>query len=144
MTGFYNLVDALNEELQSSPFVNSVSYGDISDIDLNKQSLYPISHFIVNSFNYKTNVVTFNISLLCMDILDENKEGFSNEQDIFNTQMNVIMRVLALLERGDLYINKYQLDGQPTSEAFTDRFDNKVAGWSVTFDVNVQNEMSIC
>lgn len=144
MTGFYNLVDALNEELQSSPFVNSVSYGDISDIDLNKQSLYPISHFIVNSFNYKTNVVTFNISLLCMDILDENKEGFSNDQDIFNTQMNVIMRVLALLERGDLYINKYQLDGQPTSEAFTDRFDNKVAGWSVTFDVNVQNEMSIC
>lgn len=144
MIGFYNLVDTLNAELQNSPFVNSVSYGDISDIDLKKQSLYPISHFIVNSFNYQTNIVTFNISLLCMDILDENKEGFSNEQDIFNTQMNVIIRVLALLERGDLYANKYQLDGQPTSEAFTDRFDNKVAGWSVTFDVNVQNEMSIC
>lgn len=144
MTGFYNLVDTLNAELKSSPFVNSVSYGDISDIDLNKQSLFPISHFIVNSFNYQTNIVTFNVSLLCMDILDENKEGFSTEQDIFNTQMNVIMRVLALLERGDLYINKYQLEGQPTSEAFTDRFDNKVAGWSVTFDVNVQNEMSIC
>lgn len=151
MTGFYNLLDTLKTELKSSPFVNTVTYGDISDIDLNKQSLFPLSHFIVNSFQYQTNIIVFNVSLLCMDLVDESKEdtidifkGNNNEQDVFNTQMNVISRVLALLERGDLYADKYQLQGQPSSESFVDRFDNKLAGWAVTFDVAIQNEMTIC
>ena len=151
MTGFYNLLDTLKTELKDSPFVNTVTYGDISDIDLNKQSIFPLSHFIVNNFQYQTNIIVFNVSLLCMDLVDESKEdttdifkGNNNEQDVFNTQMNVISRVLALLERGDLYDNKYQLQGQPSSEAFVDRFDNKLAGWAVTFDVAIQNEMTIC
>ena len=151
MVGFYNLLDTLKTELLSSPFVNTVTYGDISDIDLSKQTIFPLSHFIVNSFSYSTNIVTFTVSLLCMDIVDENKAevidvfiGNNNEQDVFNTQSNVITRLLAKIERGDLYADGYQLNGTPTSEAFTDRFDNKLAGWTVTFDVNVRNDMSIC
>ena len=47
MTGFYKLLDTLKAELISSPFVNTVTYGDISDVDLNKQNIFPLSHFIV-------------------------------------------------------------------------------------------------
>lgn len=151
MVGFYNLLDTLKTELLASPFVNTVTYGDISDIDLNKQTIFPLSHFIVNTFTYQTNVVTFNVSLLCMDLVDENKDnvtdifvGNNNDQDVFNTQMNVITRLLAKIERGDLYADGYQLQGQPSSEAFVDRFDNRLAGWSVTFDVNVINDVPIC
>jgi hypothetical protein len=151
MTGFYNLIDTLKEELKSIPFVNTVTYGDISDVDLNKQTIFPLTHFIVNNFNYQSNIVVFNISLLCMDIIDESKSdvtdvfvGNNNEQDIFNTQMNVIVRVLDKLKRGDLYSEKYQLEGQPSVEAFTDRFENKLAGWSCSFDVAIANDMSIC
>jgi len=151
MVGFYNLLDTLKNELVASPFVNTVTYGDISDIDLNKQTIFPLSHFIVNSFVYSSNVITFNVSLLCMDVVDENKDsvtdvfiGNNNEQDVFNTQMNVINRLLAKIERGDLYADGFQLEGTPSSEAFVDRFENKLAGWTVTFDVNVINKMSIC
>jgi hypothetical protein len=86
-----------------------------------------------------------------MDIVDESKEdvtdyfkGNTNEQDIFNTQMNVIGRLVEKLKRGDLYANKYQLNGNPSIEAFTDRFDNKLAGWTLSFDVDVVNDMTIC
>lgn len=151
MVGFYKLLDTLKAELIASPFVNTVSYGDISDIDLSKQTIFPLSHFIVNSFSYQTNIITFNVSLLCMDVVDENKEdatdnfiGNNNEQDVFNTQSNVITRLLSKIERGDLYADGFQLSSEPTSEAFTDRFDNKLAGWAVTFDVNVINDMSVC
>lgn len=151
MTGFYNLLDTLKTELKDSPFVNTVTYGDISEIDLSKQTIFPLSHFIVNNFTYSTNIITFNVSLLCMDLVDESKEtpidlfiGNNNEQDVFNTQMNVVNRLLALLERGDLYINGYQLEGSPNCEAFVDRFENKLAGWAVSFDVNIINDMSIC
>jgi hypothetical protein len=58
--------------------------------------------------------------------------------------MAVIGRLMELLRRGDLFTELYQLDGQPSLEAFVDRFDNKVAGWAVTFNVLVPNDMTIC
>lgn len=151
MIGFYNLLDNLKTELKGNPFVNTVTYGDISDVDLNKKTIFPLSHFIVNSFSYNGSVVDMSISLLCMDIVDESKSdvtdvfvGNTNEQDIFNTQMNVIIRLLDVLNRGDLREQGYQLNGQPNIEAFTDRFDNKLAGWTCSFNVSIINDVGIC
>lgn len=151
MVGFYNLLDKLKEELLSSPFVKTVTYGDIYEVDLNKTTIFPLSHFIVNSATYNSQVLTFSLSLICADIIDESKDnvtdqfrGNDNEQDIFNTQLNVVTRLMDMLQRGDLYADKFQLNGTPNIEAFTDRFDNKLAGWTVSFDVDVANDMSIC
>ena len=151
MVGFYNLLDKIKAELQSNPFVNTVTYGDISDIDLSKKTIFPLSHFIVNSFAYNGNVVDMSVSLLCMDIVDESKDdvtdlfmGNTNEQDIFNTQMNVVVRVLDVLNRGDLRAQGFALNGTPNIEAFTDRFENKLAGWTCSFNVTIINDVGIC
>jgi len=151
MQGFYNLTTKIKDTLALDAFVNTVTYGDIFEIDLNKQDIFPLSHFIVNSTTLNGSTWDFNLSLLCMDIVDENKEdvidkflGNNNEQDVLNTQMAVIGRLMDLLRRGDLFTELYQLNGQPSLEAFVDRFDNKVAGWAVTFNVLVPNEMTIC
>ena len=58
--------------------------------------------------------------------------------------MAVINRLLELLRRGDLHTELYQLEGSPTIEQFVDRFDNKLAGWTLTFDVLIPNGMTIC
>lgn len=151
MQGFYNLTTKIKDTLALDAFVNTVTYGDIFEIDLNKQDIFPLSHFIVNTATLNGSTWDFNLSLLCMDIVDENKEdvidkflGNNNEQDVLNTQMAVIGRLMDLLRRGDLFTELYQLNGQPSLEAFVDRFDNKVAGWAVTFNVLVPNEMTIC
>jgi len=151
MQGFYNITTKIKETLALDDFVNTVTYGDIFEIDLNKQDIFPLSHFIVNSATLNGSVWQFNMSLLCMDIVDESKEdvtdkflGNDNEQDVLNTQMAVINRLLELLRRGDLYTDLYQLEGTPQIEAFFDRFDNKVAGWTLSFDVLIPNDMTIC
>lgn len=151
MQGFYNLTTKIKETLALDAFVNTVTYGDIFEIDLNKQDIFPLSHFIVNSATLNGSTWSFNISLLCMDIVDESKEdvtdkfiGNDNEQDVLNTQMAVINRLLELLRRGDLHTELYQLDGSPTIEPFVDRFENKLAGWTLTMDVLVINDMTIC
>ena len=151
MQGFYNITTKIKETLALDAFVNTVTYGDIFEIDLNKQDIFPLSHFIVNSATLNGSVWQFNMSLLCMDIVDESKEdvtdkflGNDNEQDVLNTQMAVINRLLELLRRGDLHTELYQLEGNPTIEAFFDRFDNKVAGWTLSFDVLIPNDMTIC
>jgi hypothetical protein len=149
--GFYNLTDKLKEELIKDPFVNTVTYGNIFEVDLNKQTIFPLSHFIVNNVVDRGQTLLFNISLLCMDLVDESKNditdnflGNDNEQDVLNTQLAVANRIGAMLKRGDLYRTKYQLDGDVSLEPFVDRFDNKVAGWTATFNVVIPNEITIC
>lgn len=147
--GFYKFIDTIKEELLDSPFVNTVTYGALDRIDLNKKTIFPLSHFIVNNVSYGENVMTYSVSLLVMDIVDESKDnvtdvfvGNDNEQDVFNTQQAVGVRVLDALKRGDLYTNLYQLDGTPSLEPFVDRFENRLAGWSINFEVQVLNDMA--
>ena len=151
MKGFYNVTDKLKETLLAEPFVNTVTFGSLDDVDLNKQTIFPLSHIIVNNTTVGTKTLTFNISILSMDIVDINKDevedifvGNDNEQDVLNTQLALQTRVINTLQRGDLYTDLYQIQGDVTCEPFVDRFENKLAGWAATFDVVVQNDMTIC
>ena len=151
MTGFYNVTKKIKDALNAEPFVNTVSFGSLDDVDLNKQTIFPLSHIIVNNCNVETNTMIFNISVLAMDIVDESKDevtdifvGNDNEQDVLNTQLEVLNRVVAILQRGDLYTDLFQIEGAVGCEPFVDRFENKLAGWAATFDVLVQNDMTVC
>jgi|TARA_R110000764_G_scaffold137680_2_gene225607 hypothetical protein len=151
MTGFYNVTKKIKDALAAEPFVNTVSFGSLDDIDLDKQTIFPLSHIIVNNCSVTSNTMTFNISILAMDIVDESKEevtdifvGNDNEQDVLNTQLEVINRVISLLQRGDLYTDLFQVAGAVSCEPFVDRFENKLAGWAASFDVLVQNDMTVC
>jgi hypothetical protein len=151
MKGFYNLIDTIKAELETIPFVNTVTQGDIYDVDLAKQTIFPLSHIIVNNATFENNQTRFNVSIVAMDIVDINKEdapteyiGNDNVQDVLNQQLIVCQRVYESAKRGDLFDNLYQVDGTATCEPFTERFENFLAGWTMTFDVLVPNEMSIC
>lgn len=151
MKGFYNVTKELKTALAAEPFVNTVTFGSLDDVDLNKQTIFPLSHIIVNNTTVGTKTLTFNISILSMDIVDISKEattdifvGNDNEQDVLNTQLGVLTRIINILQRGDLYTELYQVQGDVNCEPFVDRFENKLAGWTATFDVVVQNDMTIC
>jgi len=151
MKGFYNVTDKLKDTLLAEPFVNTVTFGSIDDVDLNKQTIFPLSHITVNNTTVGSKTLTFNISILSMDIVDISKDevtdifvGNDNEQDVLNTQLALQTRVINILQRGDLYTDLYQVQGDVTCEPFVDRFENKLAGWEATFDVIVQNDMTIC
>jgi len=151
MKGFYNVTKQIKEALEAEPFVNTVTFGSIDDVDLNKTTIFPLSHIIVNNTTVGSKTLTFNISILSMDIVDISKDevtdifvGNDNEQDVLNTQLALQTRVINKLQRGDLYTDLFQVEGDVTCEPFVDRFENKLAGWAATFDVMVQNDMTIC
>ena len=151
MNGYFYIVDTLKTYLKANPFVNTVSIGDIFEVDLNKQTIFPLSHIIVNNATLAEVTTSLNISVLFMDLVDESKseiidiwEGNDNEQDVLNTRLTVAQRLVADLMRGSLYTSQVVVSGEPNAEPFTDRFENKIAGWTLTFDVIVPNEMSIC
>jgi hypothetical protein len=77
-----------------------------------------------------------------MDII--NQKDDSNKVDIWNTQLLLATRVLNKLNRADIADDFWELTGNPTYEPFTERFENDLAGWAVTFDVLVRNDITIC
>ena len=149
--GFYLLTDLIKEQLLSDEDVNTVTFGDITEVDLYKQSIFPLSHLVVNSVTSAENTLSFNISILSMDIVDQSKEettdrfvGNNNEQDVFNTQLTVLNKLIQRLRIGTLYRDLYQVVGDVTLEPFKDRFENELAGWTATFDVMIENDIDVC
>lgn len=149
--GFYQVTDTIKTSLLSDPNVNTVTTGDIMDVDLSKQTIFPLAHIIVNTVTTQEQILVFNITIMAMDIVNENKEdtvdiftGNNNEQDVLNTQLGVLNKIINLLRRGSLYTTKYQLDGDPSCEPFYERFDNRMAGWAATMDIFIDNDLSNC
>ena len=149
------ITKTIKDHLIADENVNSVTEGDITDVDLTKQTIFPLSHIIVNNAQFEGNVWRINLSVMCMDIFDTNKDEIdttkddfftknTNEQDVLNTQLAVLNLLLSRLSRGTLYSDKYQLEGTPSCEPFTDRFENLLSGWVCTFDVIIQNDIDIC
>jgi hypothetical protein len=151
MTQFYDILDTLKNELRSSPSVNTVSFGDITDIDLDKTSMFPLSHIIMPNVQYRGNILVFDVNIFFADIVDYNKVtssfddfyGSDNLHDIFNTQLQVVNTLVSDLKRGNLFASKYQLEGEPTISPFKEKFSNELAGWDVSFSVAMPNTISI-
>lgn len=148
---FYLLTQAIKDHLKNDPSVNTVSFGDITEIDLRKQTIFPLAHIMVNSVTNREQVLVYNLSIFVMDVIDVSKTettdwfvGNDNEQDILNTCLNVLNKLAAVLRKGALFKDKYQLDADVTFEPFVERFDNNLAGFVGTFDILVTNDVDIC
>ena len=149
--GYYQLTSTIEEELLSNLLTNTVSIGDISKVNLNKQDIFPLAHMIVNSVVVEEQVLRFSLTILACDIVDQSKDvttdrfvGNDNEQDILNTQLAVLNKLIQRLRMGSLHTDMYQLDGNPSLEPFMDRFENQLVGWSATMDILIYNDIYIC
>ena len=149
--GFYQLTETIKEQLLLDVNINSVTTGDISDVNLNKQDIFPLGHIIINNVIVDEQILTFNISILACDIVNQSKDltldrfkGNDNVQDILNTQLGVLNKLIQRLRMGDLYTDMYQLNGSPSLQPFYDRFENQLAGWTASMDVQIYNDINIC
>ena len=151
MTGYYNLLDKLKTHFDADVIVNTVTQGDIFKVDLSKQTIFPLVHIMVNNCTLDSNTTTWNISLIAMDVVDLSKSattdiflGNDNEIDVLNTQHAVLNRAYEIIKHGSLAYDLYMVEGTASLEPFTERFENYMAGWTMTFDVVTPNEMTIC
>lgn len=152
MTEFYDIVDKVRDELRSNPSINTVTFGDLTDVDLDKHTMFPLAHIYVDSVTPAQGALRFTMSILVMDVVDYNKDQTSgddfyqadNLHDVLNTQLATINKVYSELKRGTLYQDQFQLDGEPTFESFKERFKNLLAGWETTISILVKNDLKIC
>ncbi len=107
MTQVYDILDKVRDKLRDNPNVFTVTFGDISEVDLNKTTIFPLSHLTITNVTFERSVINFTIALMCIDIVDYNKEkydddifyGNTNLQDVYNTQLQVVNDVVQSVRR---------------------------------------------
>ena len=148
---FYDLTTKIKDILQADVNVNTVTFGDVTEVDLNKQTIFPLSHIMINNVIDNGQTLSYNISVMAMDLVDTSKDettdifvGNDNRQDVLNTQLSVLNRLQQKLRKGTPHQDGYHLEGSASLEAFYDRFENELAGWVSTFNVVTMNNINIC
>jgi len=154
MTNIYDIIKEIKSFLRENPVVNTVTFGDITQVDLNKTTIFPLSHFLLGNTTITENTIQITLSMLFLDVVDYSKDfndnDFGDRQDdsnlidVYNTQLQIANELISHLKRGDLFRDKFQLVGNPICEPFKDRFESELAGWGLDLVIEVPNNISVC
>lgn len=151
MKGYYDITTTIKTALLEDNDVTTVTKGSINSIDVSKQTMFPLSHFRVENIAQEDATLRFSISLELLDIVaisnlqtNDRFIGNDNEDDIFNTQLAVGVRLMDRFRRGDLMTDDYTLDGFPNYEQLSLEYENGLSGWRLTFDILYKHDMTIC
>ena len=154
MTNIYDIISTIKNFLEGLPRINKVTFWDLMEVALDKTSMYPLTHFAISQSTITSNTINVTVDLLFMDIVDYTKDintddkgdrqDATNLVDVYNTQLQMANALISELRRGDLYRDKFQLVGDPVCTPFKDKYENELAGWSVTLSINMPNNISIC
>lgn len=150
MNTLYKLTEKLNTELTSNALINTITYGDIADVDLDKQTIFPLAHINLNGASIGSSTVNVGVSILFMDIVDISKSedvkpfGNDNEQDVMNSMLSAATKTFQEFLRGTSYADGFHTEDDAEVEFFTDRFENKLAGVSLEFNITINNSSELC
>lgn len=153
MRQVYTVLDKLKTKLKENGITNTVTFGDILEVDLDKTTIYPLSHISLGDVVFAPHIITATIQLFCLDVVDKNNEltdddifyGNDNLQDVLNTQLQVVNDIQQELRRGALFDDNLQLTTDITASPLLDNFENQLAGWAVSINIELpNNEHTIC
>ena len=153
MRQVYTVLDKIKEILRANGITKTVTFGDLTEVDLNKTSIFPLSHIIFGNVTFQDRIMSASIRILCLDVVDVTKEkqtedmmfGNDNLQDILNTQLQVVNDIQQEMRRGSAFSDNFQITTNVVAEPFLDNFENQLAGWGVTINIEVPtNELSLC
>ena len=149
MTSFYDVINSIKTYLQGNNSVSTVTFGDLLEVDLNKQTIFPLSHLTVRDVSFSDHTMTFTVNVMALDIVEETKEndkeqiepfyGNNNKQDVLNTQLMVLNGLQSSLRRGGLFQQDFIVDNNLTASLVEERFENLLVGWEMDVTVEVPN-----
>jgi hypothetical protein len=144
---FNNVIDTLCCIAYKHAFVNQVDYGDIWEVNLEKDVAFPYFHLVPQTVVTETAQLKYNFQLIIMDLVEPNQ---SNETQVASDTLQILLDIISLFRNGNITrssedeIPTYYTDAEFTLTPFTERFDNAVTGWMCDFEVIIDNPYPAC
>jgi hypothetical protein len=147
----YNLMDAMVVELKSNPFCKEVTTGTLTEVDLEKMTIFPLAHIVLNNVTHNENVLSFNIDIFNLDKVDISKDlptdkiyGNDNLMYIWTSQLYVVNRLVARLKQTTFHEDGWELDNVPVSQFINKEMENMLAGFQTQLTISIPNNINVC
>jgi hypothetical protein len=146
----YDLIDTLKVELESNPFCNNVTIGELTEVDLRKQTIFPMAHITLNDVTHADNSLTFSITIVNVDIVNVSKDitqeyyGNDNLFYILSNQLFVINKLVSRLKDSNVSSYNWQLEGNPLSTVINKEMENMIAGYETNLNISIPNTINKC
>lgn len=147
----YRIIDALKTELLSNDFCNKVTMGTLTEIDLAKMTIFPLSHITLDTVTHNENTLSFSITIYNLDIVEVSKDlpvddiyGNDNLVYIWTNQLYVINRLVSRIKQSTIYNDGWELENIPVSDFINKEMENMLAGFQTTITITVPNDISKC
>jgi len=147
----YRIIDALKTELLSNDFCNKVTLGTLTEIDLAKMTIFPLSHITLDTVTHNENTLSFSITIYNLDIVEISKDlpaddiyGNDNLVYIWTNQLYVINRLVSRIKQSTIYNDGWELENIPISDFINKEMENMLAGFQTTIVITVPNDISKC
>ncbi len=131
----------------SDPFINTVTKGDVDEIDLENSNIYPLLHITLGlSGNFtNTQTIVFNVELTCLSQRDISNEteankfwGNDNEVDNLNETLASLNRIWSKMYI-DLEKNNITSSENPEFSQIDMGTANLLDGFKLEFDIEAPN-----
>ena len=160
---YNNVINTLKNIGDQHHQIETVTTGDIYDINLEKMEKFVLMH--INPVNVTTGDfgLTYNFQIFICDLVSEkdnwtaaniqSANNLSNEQEVLSETLQISIDIISMLRHSehqstqnvdDINTPVYFAEGQQTLEPFTERFDNLLTGWVFSLSVLVANDFNAC
>jgi hypothetical protein len=148
---YYSAVKYIADQLRAAGF-NTVTFGEIDEVDLQRESIFPLAHIVPESCGIAQQPFTYTFTIIALDTVFFPKGDIKNEIEPFfgmdNTQ-DVLADIHFRLANFGEYIKRgagefvLQSDGLDI-DPFKERWESLVSGWVMGITIGGKNYGSIC
>ena len=154
-TLYYNILNYFKTIMSNHPSIQVVTQGDIAQFDYKQFPEYPIGNILITDLSFGNNITTYQIQLTIADkIKNRNNEssgsinaqtipyyGVTDVVDIHANTAAIINDLTSYTQRG---VAGFEINGDIDLKAFSDEFNNGLAGWVATFELTTHNDKNRC
>ena len=138
------IVLKFKECFEAHHFVQRYTYGDYETSQINKKYPFPHVHLEPVSVTFGDTIgYTFDLTIRDLERVEEFKQ--QHIEQILSDTLQTVQDFQAYIAKGDEFFDRNLIEF--TSTAASARWDSEtqnVAGWQMTFTINVPNDHDIC
>jgi len=156
---YQNVIDVIAEIGNKHQQIATVTTGDIYDVDLEKNTKYPLMHVNPTSVEANESSLSFNFQIFIMDMVSIKNDwttstavNKTNEKEVLSDCLSNSVDIIGILRHSqyqsqamdDINAPIYFSSVGQSLEPFTERFDNDVTGWVFSITVEAENDFQTC
>ena len=153
MNQYSELLRYIKKLGEDDVFVNTITQGNFSRIDLDKGNIFPLLHTTVLSAEFNNGAtIVFNVEIAALQQRETNKninddKFTSNDNEIDNlNEMLAVLNRLWLIMYNDFESKGFVASENPSLDIIEpETQSNSIEGWRMVFDVELPNTtISLC